>query len=427
MGRSVQRSIYDAKEISVNFNKKGAGASVAGKYNRDESIFSKNNRQVAYAYASQGARMLYVFWNAGVQGLTNFGKIAKKNPKKFMAWAGTQFVAGACMPLINSVLASMFGDDDDDYWNIPEYIRRNNVCIFDPVTGGYIKIPMPIELRAIYGLGELMAGQMLGKTDFKGMELAKQVAGQVSQILPIDMMEGDGGFMAFVPSYVKPIAEILANKDWTGIPLKKDYDYNKNMPEWTKAYKGTNPWLVGLSEAVNDWTGGNKHKKGAIDIDPSAVQHLFEGYFGGVGKMISQTFDTASLLWSKDMREGWTWGRNAPIINRFYTSSDKRAEEKRITSDWWRHKDEMDIVGQQYNGFKRDMKTKDAVEYAKAKEELRKLMESDEYGQYVMWKEYDKKLNKLNEALKKDINNDELKERKIILQENMNEIFKKAE
>lgn len=427
MGRSVQRSIYDAKEISVNFNKKGAGASVAGKYNRDESIFSKNNRQVTYAYASQGARMLYVFWNAGVQGLTNFGKIAKKNPKKFLAWAGTQFVAGACMPLINSVLASMFGDDDDDYWNIPEYIRRNNVCIFDPVTGGYIKIPMPIELRAIYGLGELMAGQMLGKTDFKGMELTKQVAGQISQILPIDMMEGDGGFMAFVPSYVKPIAEILANKDWTGIPLKKDYDYNKNMPEWTKAYKGTNPWLVGLSEAVNDWTGGNKHKKGAIDIDPSAVQHLFEGYFGGVGKMISQTFDTASLLWSKDMREGWTWGRNAPIINRFYTSSDKRAEEKRITSDWWRHKDEMDIVGQQYNGFKRDMKTKDAVEYAKAKEELRKLMESDEYGQYVMWKEYDKKLNKLNEALKKDVNNEELKERKIILQENMNEIFKKAE
>jgi hypothetical protein len=277
-----------------------------------------------------------------------------------------------------------------------------------------------------------MAGQMLGKTDFKGMELTQQVAGQVSQTLPIDMMEGDGGFMAFVPSSVKPFAEILANKDWTGTPLKKDYDYNKNMPEWTKAYKGTSPWLVGLSEAVNDWTGGNKYKKGAIDIDPSAVQHLFEGYFGGVGKMISQTFDTASLLWSEDMREGWTWGRHAPIISRFYTSSDKRAEEKRITSDWWMHKDRMDIFGQQLRGFEREIdNASDSVELAKAKDEYFKLVNSEENAQYMAWKDYDKDIREINELLNDESVSkeakDNLNDEKLRIMKEMNDIFKKAE
>lgn len=421
MGRSIQRSIYDAKEISVNFNKKGAGASVSTKWD-SKNVFSKNNLQYLNAWGSQLAREAYVFWNAGVQGLTNFGKIAVKNKGKFMTMAGGNFVIGMLMPMVNSLLAGLAGDDEDDYWNIPEYIRRNNFCLY--VGGGYLKIPLPIELRAIYGLGELCAGHILGKSKDKGTDLARKVLEQVSQVLPIDLMEGGG---SFTPTAFKPLVEIWANEDWTGMPIQKETDYNKNMPEWTKAYKNSNKALVSMAEALSDWTGGNDYKPGAVNISPAKVEHLIEGYLGGIGTLASQLYKTVSLPFDKDMQESWEFGRNAPIFNRFFTTGDGRTKEKSVTNEWFEHKEDMDIVKQQFNGFRKDMKTNDVVKYAEAQAELDKLKETDGFAQYLIWYSKDKELNKVREALKMDPGNEALKARQLEIQMDMNNIFSKAE
>ena len=61
-GKSILQSVSDAKEITVNFNRSGSGALGA-------SFFK--------AY--------YLFVNAGVQALANFGKIAKKNLRRLEA------------------------------------------------------------------------------------------------------------------------------------------------------------------------------------------------------------------------------------------------------------------------------------------------------------------------------------------------------
>lgn len=424
MGRSIQRSIYDAKEISVNFNKKGAGASVSTKWD-SKNLFSKNNLQYLNAWGSQLAREAFVFWNAGVQGLTNFGKIAVKNKGKFMAMAGGNFVLGMLMPMVNSLLAGLAGDDEDDYWNIPEYIRRNNFCLY--VGGGYLKIPLPIELRAIYGLGELCAGHILGKSKDKGTDLARKVMEQVSQVMPIDLMEGGGGLMPFVPTFFKPIVEILANEDWTGMPIQKETDYNKNMPEWTKAYKNSNKALVSMAEALSDWTGGNDYKPGAVDISPAQVEHLIEGYLGGIGTLASQLYKTVSLPFDKDMQESWEFGRNAPIFNRFFTTGDGRTKTKSVTNEWFEHKEDMDIVKQQFNGFRKDMKTNDVVKFAEAKTELENLMKTEGFAQYLIWDNKNKELNEVREALKMDSDNEDLKARQLEIQMDMNNIFSKAE
>lgn len=148
MGRSMDKSIYDAKEISVNFNKKGAGS----KFLNTEGQTKIGN---ASAFTSGLSRSMYVFWNAGVQGMYNFGRLAKYNPKKFLGLASSFYLLGTIMPM----LAAAFGDDeDDDYYDLPEYVRRNNIC-FRNGGGNWITIPMPIELRAIYGLGEMSSGK----------------------------------------------------------------------------------------------------------------------------------------------------------------------------------------------------------------------------------------------------------------------------
>lgn len=415
MGRSIARSISDAKEISVNFNKKGSGAKTAGKW-------EKGNRMNALqAWTSQTARGLYIFWNAGVQGLTNFARLAKRNPGKFAGLASSYFVLGGMMPVINAALASAMGGDgdEDDYYNLPEYVRRNNICIY--MGGEWLTIPLPIELKAIYGLGELACGLLSGKENMTGWKLTKKVAEQVSQIMPIDMMEGGGGFSAFVPSYVKPVYEVWTNKDWTGIPIYRKNDFNKNMPGWTKAYSSTSPELVKLSEIINEWTGGNKYKTGMIDFNPAIVEHLFESYLGGVGTTINQLKKTLMMPFDENLQEL----RNAPVLSRFMRSADSRSVQKRIDEEYFNNRDRFELIRQEVNGYKKELENPQTndFDYAKYQTLYNKMINSDEYRKYIEFKEMDKVLKKMKDAFKQS-GNEELEAQMFLLKEAMNKVSK---
>lgn len=415
MGRSIARSISDAKEISVNFNKKGSGAKTAGQWEKG------NRLNFFQAWASQTARGLYIFWNAGVQGLTNFARLAKRNPGKFAGLASSYFVLGTMMPIINAAIASTMGGDgdEDDYYNLPEYVRRNNICIY--VGGEWITMPLPIELRAIYGLGELASGLLSGKENMTGGKLTKKIAEQVSQIMPIDMMEGGGGFSAFVPSYVKPAYEVWTNKDWTGIPIYRKNDFNKNMPEWTKAYSSTSPELVKLSEIINEWTGGTKYKTGMIDFNPAIVEHLFESYLGGVGTTINQLKKTLMMPFNEDLQEL----RNAPVISRFMRSADSRSVQKRIDEEYFNNRNRFELIQQEVNGYKKELnnpQTND-FDYAKYQTLYNKMINSDKYRKYIEFKEMDKVLKRMRDAFKQS-GNEELEAQMFLLKEAMNEVAK---
>lgn len=415
MGRSIARSISDAKEISVNFNKKGSGAKTAGQWEKG------NRLNFFQAWTSQTARGLYIFWNAGVQGLTNFARLAKRNPGKFAGLASSYFALGTMMPIINAAIASAMGGDgdEDDYYNLPEYVRRNNICIY--VGGEWITMPLPIELRAIYGLGELASGLLSGKENMTGGKLTKKIAEQVSQIMPIDMMEGGGGFSAFVPSYVKPAYEVWTNKDWTGIPIYRKNDFNKNMPEWTKAYSSTSPELVKLSEIINEWTGGTKYKTGMIDFNPAIVEHLFESYLGGVGTTINQLKKTLMMPFNEDLQEL----RNAPVISRFMRSADSRSVQKRIDEEYFNNRNRFELIQQEVNGYKKELnnpQTND-FDYAKYQTLYNKMINSDEYRKYIEFKEMDKVLKRMRDEFKQS-GNEELEAQMFLLKEAMNEVAK---
>ncbi len=297
MGRTLDRSIYDAKEISVNFNKKGSGAKMLGAKGMDRNILSlafnpktyrnENDRAELLgqtgAYLGGGARIAYVFWNAGVQGMTNFGRSAKRHPLKALAGAASLFALGTVIPLLAQLLGGGDGDDDDKnaYYNLPEYIRRSNICF--KAGEQWISIPLPIEYRSIYGLGELATGVISGNERYSDSELTMQLAGQISQIMPLDVLEGGGGISPFIPSAFKPLTEAyIMNKGWTGMPIYRQSDFNKNDPEWTKAYQSADQNLVDFTRWLNETTGGNDYKKGKIDINPAKLEYLLNGTFGGM-------------------------------------------------------------------------------------------------------------------------------------------------
>ena len=52
-----------------------------------------------------------------------------------------------------------------------------------------------------------------------------------------------------------------------GRPIWKDTDYNKAMPDWTKAYKATGGAYVWLAKELNALTGGDDYKQGWVNIN----------------------------------------------------------------------------------------------------------------------------------------------------------------
>ena len=380
-GRSIERSIYDAKEISVNFNKKGSGGKMVNA--TGQTLLGKVG-----SYVGGGGRLLYVFWNAGVQGTANFARAAKRNPIKATVGAASMFMLGAVIPLLAQAMGG--GDDDDKnaYYNLPEYVRRSNIII--NAGNQWIAIPLPIEFRAFYGLGELATGVITGNERYSDSELAFQMGSQISQILPLDMLEGGGGINPFIPSIAKPFVEAyIMNKSWTGLPVYKDSPWNKNNPEWTKAYKSANTYLVSGAKWLNDISGGDDYKKGFIDINPAKVEYLLSGMLGGAFTTVDKLVNMGETIFS-DREFDW---RNILIANRVVKTGDERTANRKLSNEYFKYKDE-------YEETKRLLKkySDEAATNERYKHRLERLQQSEEYLLYDVFDNYQPILKSLHDA-----------------------------
>lgn len=342
-GRSIDRAIYDAKEVSVNFNKKGSGAKMA------KAVGQTNLGKVA-AYLGGIGRLVFIFWNAGIQGMANFGRQAKRHPAKFAAGATAMFTLGYIIPILAEMMGGGDGDDDDKnaYYNLPEYVRRSNICF--RAGNQWISIPLPIEYRAMYGLGELAYGVTSGNERYSNKELAREIAAQVSQILPIDMLEGGGGWHAFIPSLFKPVTEAyLMNEGWTGLPIYRDNAFNKNDPEWTKAYASADNHLVDFTRWLNETTGGNDYKKGDIDINPAKLEYLLSGTFGGLFTFPNKGEKMRETMFG-DREFEW---RNMPIANRLIKSGDERTAYRKLQNEYYKYLEEYKETKRLYRKYEK--------------------------------------------------------------------------
>ncbi len=295
MGRSVTRAISDAKEITVNFNTRGA--------------------QDGKGWAGRAARYLgwsKFFFNASVQGVQNLKAMRDANKLKFATAVGGVMAFGFTMPIIVTAISALLnGDDDDDeaYWNIPEYDRQNNFCV--PVGGGkYVKIPLPIGFREIYAIGDMVAAAMFNKKFTRdvqqvGMDMANKIA---SVILPVNPLESSVNGLNFwhtflytaLPSSAQFAVQNATNIDWKGAPLQKEYTYNENDPQWMKAYSSNPDWMVGLSKWCNEHIGVGDME--GMDWSPEKLDNTLSNLFGGIYTIVKKTGKTFSMVWNEENR-----------------------------------------------------------------------------------------------------------------------------
>lgn len=370
-GRTIDRSIWDAKEISVNFNKKGAG---------DKFLGAEGQTMLGNVAAgvSGAGRAGYIFWNAALQGtFGNFLKYAMRHPGKM----GTVVASLYGLAMLVTALASAGGDDDDDsYYDIPEHTRRQNLIVKGP-GNAWIKIPLPIEYRAVYAMGELTGSSLFHNEKLE----VSDVLAQMSQLLPVDMMEGT---KALWPSSVKPMVEVSNNESWYGSPIWKDTPYNKYMPNWTKAYKSANKDLVNLSETLNEVSGGSKYRKGTIDLNPAAIEYLLKQYTGGFFTVTNQI---RNLINVGTGEKDFDW-RYVPLANRMLMSGgDERNVGRGLDEKFFGYLDAYRAKASEFSAIKGDL----SLPLEKKAELISEIIIDPEY---VKMKEMERIYSKLKKA-----------------------------
>lgn len=361
-GRSTVRSAYDAKEVTVNFNRQGSGSAIGSFKNGEMSGF-KEFRKDFYGFTSCYLRNMSMFFNAGIQSTNLLLKNAKSNPIGTGAYIATgPMILAALMPLVNQSLMAMLDDDEKDrngvkdpYAELPDYVRRNNLCIY---TGGgeFTTIPLAIETRAFYGLGDLAADLVKNPEDRKLGDIAQQATGQIAQLVPVmdymgtkDFGENplEASFQAFSPSSIEPLIEWERNKDWKGQQIERRGEFYKNDPAWERANSGTNSTLMKLNQFVNAQTNdvakGNEEMLGNEALDaitnPSMLEHYGAGVtkgmgtFGGkVAGVIKKGLITHEEIETKDI----------PFLRSFFYTPSETSSMQRTKSKFYNYSDELD-------------------------------------------------------------------------------------
>lgn len=384
MGRQLGRSVYDAKEISVNFNKKGSGSKTLG-------ATGQTWLGDASAFTSGLGRGVYTFWNASVQGLTNYMRYTKRNPAKGLTLGTALFALGLIVPYAGYLIGG--GDDNNDgsgYYDVPEYVRRSNILI--RAGKGWVKIPLPQEYRAVYGMGELAMTAMSGHDQMTRGEALLSMTEQLSQVLPIDFMEGGGSWTAAVPTSLKPMVEASINKGWTGLPIYKDNAFNKDDPEWTKAFKSVSGEIKGATKWLSDNTGGDDYIGGAIDLNPAQIEYVMKGMLGGYYSFTDKMVKTAKMPFGDQPVET----KDIPFANRVYVYGDERTKERAINNAFYKYNKEYEQTKKLLRNYERE------AEHGSEKyiEKINLMYNEPEYARYLIFEEYSKDINRLGKYRK---------------------------
>lgn len=381
-GRSIDEAVNDAKDVTLNFNRKGTGE-----------------------YGWQMIRNLYLFINPAVQSLQTLGALVKHHPFKFTAVTAAWLASGVLVPIVNAALMSMLGGDDDKdkYWQFTKWDRRNNLIMWVPFTHEYIKIPLAQEFRAFYGLGDMIASKMMGGelAEESWSQYAEDLLGQVVDMLPLDPTGYDGNIaVSLMPNAIRPVFELAFNVDFTGKPLFKDTEYNKYDPNFTKAYVGTPDWLVRASRMMNsignDYPDVQQNKWDAFGDprynlnNPAVVDHVLSSYLGGAYTMGSQVLGvlTKSLNDPKEIKVA-----DIPLFSKFVSNPDDRPVSKKQGDEFWDKKEYYDRASNTISKLKKQAKIDGDYSL------LERFYGSEEYKTYKL---YEKDVKDYKEARKKE-------------------------
>ena len=377
-GMSELKAIEAAKEASVNFNRRGSG-------------------QMGAVWAQNA----YFFFNASMQGTENFVSAANKNRARAAMALGFWVAFGYTMRMIGAALS---GDDDDSYDNLPDYVRQNNIVLYVPGTGNkYIMLPLPVELRAIFGLGDMLGQASLGQ--YKGRDFAGDLALKLTDLLPKSVefpdrkRNDDESVVESVaknlsPDAIRPLLDAYwFNENYFGKRVTGRNAYNRHVPEWQKVSYGTSKTIINASRMMNELTGGDYATKGWSDsmlTNPSALEYLFEQYLGGVGKVLTQSYKSVEGVVNGDLAM-----RNVPVLSGLTYSTENMIPRNYTNERYRSYIDEYEETASRMRKYKEGM-----MEGENLSDEFNGFTNSDAFRRYMLIGMFKKQIDGLYDMAK---------------------------
>ncbi len=260
-GRTVNEAAKVAKNITVNFNRKGE---------------------------RKWTPAMYLFFNATIQGTAAVSHALLKGKHKYQA----QALAAGMAAVGYMVGAALGGGDEDDWKKINEYNKERNVLIKS--GDGYVKIPLPYGHAFFYNLGRHIAeAQRTGEWGVVPWHLATSA---ISEFTPLNdtiagsdtQFESEQVFMGVFPTAAKIIAQPIFNENLlTGAEVMPDSEFDKSQPDREKMWRGTKGTMY---DKVAGWL-----EAAGFDVSPETLKYLTRTFTGGTGALVDTAISSAML------------------------------------------------------------------------------------------------------------------------------------
>jgi hypothetical protein len=285
-GMTKDQAASMAKNLTVNFNKKGQIAGQAG--------------------------ALYAFFNASVQGAVRMYETLKGPMGRKIIAGG--IILGATQAMM--LAAAGFKDEEP-----PEFVKERNIII--PIGGKkYITFPMPLGFNVIPNVGRILAEITLGGGKNAGVKMSNLIGVIMETFNPM----GSSGLsmQTVAPTFLDPFAALAENKDWTGKPIyREDFNALNPTPGTSRVKDSATVFGRGLAWAFNILTGGDKYTPGMFSPTPDQIDYLGGQITGGLGREIGKTSMMLESLYTGNELPTY----RLPLTGRFYGSAEGQANE----------------------------------------------------------------------------------------------------
>ena len=309
-GLSKEQAASIAKNLTVNFNRKGEIGAQAG--------------------------ALYAFFNASVQGTARLAEtMAGPAGKTIMA-------GGLLLGVAQAMLLAAAGFRDDEP---PDFVKERSLVI-PTGNGKYVAIPLPLGLNMIPNTGRVLTEWALAGGKNPGKRMGQIFGSILTSFNPI----GGGGWsvQTLAPTAIDPLVALGENRDWTGKKIaKEDRSGTAPTPGFSRAKENASWFSMNLAKFLNLASGGTSYKPGAVSPTPDQLDYLIGQATGGVGRELLKI--GAVIETSITGEELPTY--KVPVLGRFYgdTKDQSAVAAKFYANVTEINKHEAEIKGRQKN------------------------------------------------------------------------------